>query len=98
MLEPVQIRVVLLQESLRVTNSLFAYRHEGLLLLGRQHALRDGVDCVGDGLEEEVVEVVKEVVQNRDDGHVGVAQPALWETSDESGDLRDTAPTVVPAG
>ena len=98
MLEPIQIRVILLQKSLPITHRRLAYRHEGLLLLRRKHALRDRVDRVGDRLEEEVVEVVKKVVQNRDDRYVGVAQSALRKASDESGDLRDTTLAVVPAG
>ena len=98
MLEPIQIRVILLQKSLSITHRRLAYRHEGLLLLCRKHALRDRVERVGDRLEEEVVEVVKKVVQNRDDRYVGVAQSALRKASDESGDLRDTTLAVVPAG
>ena len=98
MLEPIQIRVILLQKSLSITHRRLAYRHEGLLLLRRKHALRDRVDRVGDRLEEEVVGVVKKVVQNRDDRYVGVAQSALRKASDESGDLRDTTLAVVPAG
>lgn len=98
MLEPIQIRVILLQKSLSITHRRLAYRHEDLLLLRRKHALRDRVDRVGDRLEEEVVEVVKKVVQNRDDRYVGVAQSALRKASDESGDLRDTTLAVVPAG
>ena len=98
MIEQIQIRVILLQKSLSITHRRLAYRHEGLLLLRRKHALRDRVDRVGDRLEEEVVEVVKKVVQNRDDRYVGVAQSALRKASDESGDLRDTTLAVVPAG